>query len=41
LRSNGKDTVLVRTGETIDILLDVTPDRGMAHRHPADAMRAG
>ena len=32
-----KDTVLVRTGETVDILLDVTnPGRWMAHCHIAE-----
>jgi hypothetical protein len=36
-----KDTVLVRTGETVDILLDVTnPGRWMAHCHIADAPAA-
>ena len=32
-----KDTVLVRTGETVDLLLDVThPGRWMAHCHIAE-----
>jgi FtsP/CotA-like multicopper oxidase with cupredoxin domain len=37
-----KDTVLVRTGETVDILLDVTnPGRWMAHCHIAEHHEAG
>jgi FtsP/CotA-like multicopper oxidase with cupredoxin domain len=37
-----KDTVLVRTGETIDILLDVTnPGRWMAHCHIAEHHESG
>ena len=37
-----KDTVLVRTGETVDILLDVTnPGRWMAHCHIAEHIESG
>jgi FtsP/CotA-like multicopper oxidase with cupredoxin domain len=37
-----KDTVLVRTGETVDILLDVTnPGRWMAHCHIAEHHESG
>jgi FtsP/CotA-like multicopper oxidase with cupredoxin domain len=37
-----KDTVLVRTGETVDILLDVTnPGRWMAHCHIAEHHEGG
>ena len=37
-----KDTVLVRTGETVDILLDVTnPGLWMAHCHIAEHHEAG
>jgi FtsP/CotA-like multicopper oxidase with cupredoxin domain len=37
-----KDTVLVRTGETIDILLDITnPGRWMAHCHIAEHHESG
>ena len=37
-----KDTVLVRTGETMDILLDVTePGRWMAHCHIAEHHESG
>jgi FtsP/CotA-like multicopper oxidase with cupredoxin domain len=37
-----KDTVLIRTGETIDILLDVTnPGRWMAHCHIAEHHESG
>jgi FtsP/CotA-like multicopper oxidase with cupredoxin domain len=37
-----KDTVLVRTGETVDILLDVTnPGLWMAHCHIAEHMQSG
>ena len=37
-----KDTVLVRTGETIDILLDVTnPGLWMAHCHIAEHHESG
>jgi FtsP/CotA-like multicopper oxidase with cupredoxin domain len=37
-----KDTVLVRTGETVDILLDVTnPGLWMAHCHIAEHMHSG
>jgi FtsP/CotA-like multicopper oxidase with cupredoxin domain len=37
-----KDTVLVRTGETIDILLDVThPGRWMAHCHISEHHESG
>ena len=37
-----KDTVLVRAGETVDILLDVTnPGRWMAHCHIAEHHQAG
>jgi FtsP/CotA-like multicopper oxidase with cupredoxin domain len=37
-----KDTVLVRTGETIDLLLDVTnPGRWMAHCHIAEHHESG
>jgi len=37
-----KDTVLVRAGETVDILLDVTsPGRWMAHCHIAEHNQAG
>jgi hypothetical protein len=31
----------MRTVESVDIPLDVTPGRGMAHRHMAEAPRAG
>jgi FtsP/CotA-like multicopper oxidase with cupredoxin domain len=37
-----KDTVLLRTGETVDILLDVTnPGRWMAHCHIAEHHESG
>jgi FtsP/CotA-like multicopper oxidase with cupredoxin domain/YHS domain-containing protein len=37
-----KDTVLVRAGETVDILLDVTnPGRWMAHCHIAEHIESG
>jgi FtsP/CotA-like multicopper oxidase with cupredoxin domain len=37
-----KDTVLVRTGETVDILLDVTnPGQWMAHCHIAEHHEGG
>jgi FtsP/CotA-like multicopper oxidase with cupredoxin domain len=37
-----KDTVLVRTGETVDILLDVTnPGSWMAHCHIAEHHEGG
>ena len=37
-----KDTVLVRTGETVDILLDVTnPGISMAHCHIAEHHESG
>jgi FtsP/CotA-like multicopper oxidase with cupredoxin domain len=37
-----KDTVLLRTGETIDVLLDVTsPGQWMAHCHIAEHMESG
>lgn len=37
-----KDTVLVRTGETVDVLLDVTnPGRWMAHCHIAEHHEGG
>jgi FtsP/CotA-like multicopper oxidase with cupredoxin domain len=37
-----KDTVLVRTGETVDILFDVTnPGLWMAHCHIAERMQSG
>jgi FtsP/CotA-like multicopper oxidase with cupredoxin domain len=37
-----KDTVLVRTGETVDILLDITnPGRWMAHCHIAEHHESG
>jgi FtsP/CotA-like multicopper oxidase with cupredoxin domain len=37
-----KDTVLVRTGETVDIMLDVTnPGRWMAHCHIAEHHESG
>jgi FtsP/CotA-like multicopper oxidase with cupredoxin domain len=37
-----KDTVLVRSGETVDVLLDVTnPGRWMAHCHIAEHNQAG
>jgi FtsP/CotA-like multicopper oxidase with cupredoxin domain len=37
-----KDTVLIRAGETVDILLDVTnPGRWMAHCHIAEHTEAG
>ena len=37
-----KDTVLVRTGETVDILLDVTnPGVWMAHCHIAEHHESG
>ena len=37
-----KDTVLVRSGETVDILLDVTnPGIWMAHCHIAEHNQAG
>jgi FtsP/CotA-like multicopper oxidase with cupredoxin domain len=37
-----KDTVLVRTGQTVDILLDVTePGLWMAHCHIAEHMQSG
>jgi FtsP/CotA-like multicopper oxidase with cupredoxin domain len=37
-----KDTVLVRTGETVDILLDVSnPGRWMAHCHIAEPHESG
>ena len=41
-RTSSKDTVLVRTGETVDILLDVTnPGRWMAHCHIAEHHESG
>jgi hypothetical protein len=37
-----KDAVLVRTGETVDVLLDVTnPGRWMAHCHIAEHRESG
>ena len=37
-----KDTVLIRTGETVDILFDVThPGVWMAHCHIAEHMHSG
>lgn len=37
-----KDTVLVRTGETVDVLLDLSnPGRWMAHCHIAEHMESG
>ena len=37
-----KDTVLVRTGEVVDILFDVTnPGQWMAHCHIAEHMQSG
>jgi FtsP/CotA-like multicopper oxidase with cupredoxin domain len=37
-----KDTVLIRTGETVDILLDVTnPGIWMAHCHIAEHHESG
>jgi FtsP/CotA-like multicopper oxidase with cupredoxin domain len=37
-----KDTVLIRTGETVDILLDITnPGRWMAHCHIAEHHESG
>src|SRR6266487_1830657 len=37
-----KDTVLLRTGQTVDILFDVTnPGRWMAHCHIAEHMQSG
>ncbi|WP_157987818.1 multicopper oxidase family protein [Jiangella endophytica] len=37
-----KDTVLIRTGETVDILFDVTnPGRWMAHCHIAEHLESG
>ena len=37
-----KDTVLLRTGETVHILLDVTsPGHWMAHRHIAEHHETG
>ena len=37
-----KDTVLVRTGQTVDILLDVSnPGLWMAHCHIAEHMQSG
>jgi FtsP/CotA-like multicopper oxidase with cupredoxin domain len=37
-----KDTVLIRTGQTVDILLDVTnPGRWMAHCHIPEHMHSG
>jgi FtsP/CotA-like multicopper oxidase with cupredoxin domain len=37
-----KDTVLVRSGETVDILLDVSnPGRWMAHCHIAEHNQSG
>ena len=37
-----KDTVLVRTGETVDVLLDVTnPGLWMAHCHIAEHHESG
>jgi FtsP/CotA-like multicopper oxidase with cupredoxin domain len=37
-----KDTVLLRTGETVDVLLDVTnPGRWMAHCHIAEHHESG
>ena len=37
-----KDTVLVRAGETVDILLDLTnPGRWMAHCHIAEHIESG
>jgi FtsP/CotA-like multicopper oxidase with cupredoxin domain len=38
----GRDTVLVRTGQTVDILFDVTnPGLWMAHCHIAEHMQSG
>jgi FtsP/CotA-like multicopper oxidase with cupredoxin domain len=37
-----KDTVLIRAGEVVDILFDVThPDRWMAHCHNAEHNESG
>jgi FtsP/CotA-like multicopper oxidase with cupredoxin domain len=37
-----KDTVLIRLGQTVDVLLDVTqPGRWMAHCHIAEHMQSG
>jgi FtsP/CotA-like multicopper oxidase with cupredoxin domain len=37
-----KDTALIRTGETVDLLLDVTnPGRWMAHCHIAEHLQSG
>jgi FtsP/CotA-like multicopper oxidase with cupredoxin domain len=37
-----KDTVLVRTGETVDILMDASnPGRWMAHCHIAEHAESG
>jgi FtsP/CotA-like multicopper oxidase with cupredoxin domain len=37
-----KDTVLVRTGQTVDILFDVSnPGLWMAHCHSAEHMESG
>ncbi|MBB5791290.1 multicopper oxidase family protein [Jiangella mangrovi] len=37
-----KDTILIRTGQTVDILFDVTnPGRWMAHCHIAEHMESG
>jgi FtsP/CotA-like multicopper oxidase with cupredoxin domain len=37
-----KDTVLIRTGQVVDILLDIThPGRWMAHCHIAEHMESG
>jgi FtsP/CotA-like multicopper oxidase with cupredoxin domain len=37
-----KDTVLLRTGQTVDILFDVTqPGRWMAHCHIPEHMHSG
>ena len=41
-RTVWSDTVLVRTGETVDILLEVTnPGRWMAHCHIAEHHESG
>jgi FtsP/CotA-like multicopper oxidase with cupredoxin domain len=37
-----KDTVLIRTGQTVDILVDVTnPGSWMAHCHIAEHLHSG
>ena len=41
-RTSWKDTMLVRTGQTVDVLLDVTnPGRWMAHCHIAEHHESG